>query len=250
MNQGQSTDFRAWEYAHAGDYHRNLDPNWSYTPTYLRKMAFVRAFVTSLPRSTKFIDIACGEGVLVEDFRKEGWNIEGLDLNYESEYVRQGDVRAMPYDDGSFDVVVFLDAFEHLAFVDQPKALADVRRILRPGGILVMSAPNLAHLNSRVRMLLKGGLDRTDIEINHVGERPIWEYEELLKQAGFTLEQKIGVTLTVPYIYRSLICKHAAKLRWLHDALEPVAKAFPSLAMVTIFVCTNGSAPPSSDGRS
>jgi 2-polyprenyl-3-methyl-5-hydroxy-6-metoxy-1,4-benzoquinol methylase len=88
-------------YARAGDYHRNLDSNWSCMPTYLRKMAFVRAFVTSLPRSTKFIDIACGEGVLVEDFRNKGWRIEGLDLNYESEFVRQGDIRAMPYGDGS-----------------------------------------------------------------------------------------------------------------------------------------------------
>jgi len=34
--------YRSWEYARHGDYHRNLDPNWSYTPTYLRKMTFIK----------------------------------------------------------------------------------------------------------------------------------------------------------------------------------------------------------------
>ena len=32
-----------------GDYHRNLDPNWSYTPTYLQKMAILKRFLQQLP---------------------------------------------------------------------------------------------------------------------------------------------------------------------------------------------------------
>lgn len=39
-----ATNFGGWEYARKGDYHRKLDPNWSYTPTYLRKMHYVRSF--------------------------------------------------------------------------------------------------------------------------------------------------------------------------------------------------------------
>lgn len=204
--------YRGWEYARKGDYHHYLDPNWSYTPTYLRKIAFVQQFIESLPMTKKILDVGCGEGVLVEEFRKKGWAIEGLDMNYESEFVQRGDVKDMPYADASFDLIVCLDTLEHLTFEDQPKALSEIHRSLKPDGHLVMSVPNLAHLNSRVRFLLCGKLDRTDIELNHLGERPIWEYEQLLKKCGFYLLKRIGITLTLPYVYRRVICKHPAKL--------------------------------------
>ena len=231
------TEYRGWEYARLGDYHRNPDPNWSYTPTYLHKMEFVRRIVESLPRDSRILDAGCGEGVLVEEYCQKGWHVEGLDLNYESEYVRRGDVRDMPYPDVSLDAALFLDTLEHLAYEDQTKALSEIHRILRPGGYLILSVPNLAHLNSRVRFLLKGRLDRTDAETNHVGERPLWENEKLLRKSGFAIKERIGVTLTLPVVYRRVICKRPGRYRWLHDALEPFARVFPSLAMLTIFVC-------------
>ncbi len=240
MQKSNKMTYRGWEYARVGDYHKNLDPNWSYTPTYLQKMAFVSQFIQSLPRAAKVLDVGCGEGVLVEEFRQKGWDIEGLDLNYESESVRRGDVREIPYPDASFDTVLFLDTLEHLAFEDQPKALSEINRVLKPSGYLVLSVPNLAHLNSRIRFLLKGRLDRTDVETNHIGERPLWEYEQLLKQRGYSVLQRVGTSFTLPLIYRRIICRRPAKYRWVHDALEPLARAFPALAMVTIFVCQKG----------
>lgn len=64
-------NFRGWEYARIGDYHRNLDPNWCYTPTYLHKMAFIRKFISSLPHNVKILDAGCGEEVLVEEFLRK-----------------------------------------------------------------------------------------------------------------------------------------------------------------------------------
>lgn len=233
------TPYRGWEYARVGDYHRNLDPNWSYTPTYIRKMAFIRRYIASLPQTTKILDAGCGEGVLVEEFRQRGWQIEGLDLNYESEFVQLGDVRAMPYSDSSFDVVLFLDTLEHLSFEDQPKALQEIHRVLRPGGFLVVSVPNLAHLNSRFTLLFRGALDRTDTETNHPGERPFRENLALLRENGFRINHTSGITLTVPLLYRRVICRQPAQFRWLHDLLEPLAT--PPLAMVNVFICQRSS---------
>jgi glycosyltransferase involved in cell wall biosynthesis/SAM-dependent methyltransferase/predicted O-methyltransferase YrrM len=247
MQKINGLTYRGWEYARLGDYHKNLDPNWSYTPTYLKKMAFVRQFVHSQSRAAKILDVACGEGVLVEEFREKGWHIEGLDLNYESECVRRGDVRNLPYPDACFDAVLFLDALEHLAFEDQAKALSEIHRILKARGYLVLSVPNLAHLNSRIRFLLKGNLDRTDIETIHIGERPLSEYQRLLKQCGFSTLKYIGISFTLPFIYRRVICRRPAKFKWLHDLLEPLARAVPSLAMLTIFICQKGSEPPTGD---
>jgi SAM-dependent methyltransferase len=198
-------------------------------------MAFVRKFLESLPCSVKIVDAGCGEGVLVEEFRQRGRDIEGLDLNYESEFVRRGDVRDMPYPDASLDVVLFLDTLEHLAFEDQPKALSEIHRVLKPGGHLIISVPNLAHLNSRAWLLLRGSLDRTDIETNHPGERPIGENIALLRTNGFRIVHTKGITLTVPWLYRQLICRNPARFRWLHDWLDHFA--IPSLAMLNLFIC-------------
>lgn len=228
-------EYRGWEYARIGDYHRNLDPNWSYTPTYLRKMALVRREIEAKGKSARILDAGCGEGVLVEEFRSQGYSIVGLDLNYESALVRRGSVLAMPYEDGAFDLVLFLDVFEHLTFLDQPAALTEIHRVLAPGGALVASIPNLAHWNSRFRMALSGRLDRTDVDTNHVGERPYQENRHLIRKAGFEIVRTKGITLTVPLLYRGLICHRPAWFKWLHDLLELFAT--PSLAMITLFFC-------------
>jgi SAM-dependent methyltransferase len=229
---------RGWVYAEQGDYHRNLDPNWSYTPTYLRKRAEVRRFMEHIPKDALTLDIGCGEGVVVEEFREKGYRICGIDQNYESDLVQRGDVLGLPFADGEASAILLLDVFEHLHYADQPRALAELLRVLRPDGKLLMTIPNLLHFNSRVRSFFKGRLDRTDIEINHVGERPYMENVRLIQRSGLRIESVKGLTLTVPYVYRRMICRHAKRLRWLHDSFEPLAGALPSLAMINVFQCS------------
>ncbi|MEI8349050.1 MAG: class I SAM-dependent methyltransferase [Candidatus Omnitrophota bacterium] len=227
--------YRDWEYKRLGDYHRNLDPNWSYTPTYLVKMKYIRNYLHSLPKNLRILDAGCGEGVLVEEFLTKGYQITGIDLNYESEYVQRADILHLPYPDNTFDVILMLDMIEHISFEDQPRALSEAKRVLRPDGALVMSVPNLVHLNSRVRNLLTGKFDRTDKEENHPGERPYKENIMLLTNAGFDIKKIKGITLTMPFIYRGIICRRPARFRWLHDILNIFA--IPQLAMINIFVC-------------
>lgn len=227
--------YRGWEYAKKGDYHKNLDPNWSYTPTYLKKMKYIRNFLDNLSLKTKILDAGCGEGVLIEEYRLKGYFIEGIDLNYESAYVRRGNILEMPYPDNTFDVVLCFDVFEHIDFKDQLQCLREIKRILVDGGKLLISIPNLAHLTSRVCFFFTGNLDRSDIETNHIGERPIKENIKLLQSAGFRIIKIKGITLTFPFVYRRIICRNPAKFRWFHNSLEPFA--IPSLAMLNIFLC-------------
>jgi len=236
IEPSEQQHYRGWEYERLGDYHRQLDPNWSYTPTYLRKMAYIRSRIEMLIGPEKpILDAGCGEGVLVEEYRRKGWNIVGLDLNYKSDLVQQGDILSMPFGDRQFEAVLCLDALEHIAFADQRKALMEIGRVLRPGGWLFMSVPNLAHLNSRFALMFRGAIDRTDIDTNHPGERPAGEYKALLKTHGFSQVESKGITLTVPLVYRYVICRNPSRYRWLHDLFEYLA--LPSIAMINVFVC-------------
>lgn len=131
---------RGGEYVTRGEYHRAPDPNWEFYPTYLAKLEAVRAWLDKSPRGIRVLDAGCGEGVLVEEYANR-LAIEGIDPNYSSERVRTGSLTDLPFADGTFDRALCLDVLEHLSFEDQPRALAELFRTLKPGGELLVWYP-------------------------------------------------------------------------------------------------------------
>lgn len=222
---------RGGEYATRGDYHRQPDPEWNYYPTYRAKLARVRRYLDALPPATRVLDAGCGEGVIVETYAGR-LRIEGLDEHYASPHVRQGSITSLPYGDAAFDRVLCLDVLEHLTFEDQPRALAELHRVLAPGGELLVSVPNLAHLQSRVQFALRGRLIRTASELKHPGDRPATEYIRLAERAGFRLAARRGVFPTIPVITH-LIRRHPVRLAWLHDLLTTLVP-LPGLAFLNL----------------
>ena len=208
---------RAGEYAARGDYHRAVDPDWNYYPTYIAKLSAVRKWLDALPSGTRVLDAGCGEGILVEEYAGR-LAIEGIDANYASPHVRQGSLAALPYSDGAFDRAMCLDVLEHLTWDDQPKALAELFRVLKPGGELLVSVPNLAHLQSRIQFLLRGRLVRTASEAKHPGDRPAHEYIAMGRRVGFVLADRRGIFPTVPVLTR-LIRQNPRTLLPLHRLL-------------------------------
>lgn len=208
---------RRGEYAARGDYHRTLDPNWEFYPTYIAKMRAVRRYLEALPKDVRVLDAGCGEGILVDEFAGR-IDIVGVDANYASDRVREGSVTALPFPDGSFDRALCLDVLEHLTYEDQPRAFAELHRVLRPGGELFVSVPNLAHLQSRIQFLLRGRLIRTASEIKHPGDRPVFEYRRMAARAGFELIRRDGIFPTVPVVTH-FIRRNPRALAPLHRAL-------------------------------
>jgi 2-polyprenyl-3-methyl-5-hydroxy-6-metoxy-1,4-benzoquinol methylase len=208
---------RRGEYAARGDYHRAPDPSGEFYPTYIAKLAAVRRWLDALPSGTRVLDAGCGEGVLVDEYGGR-LSIEGMDPNYSSDRVRTGSLTELPYDGATFDRALCLDVLEHLTFEEQPVALSELYRVLRPRGELLVSVPNLAHLQSRVHFLLLGRLVRTASEQKHPGDRPAADYIRMAERAGFTLIARSGIFPTVPIVTR-FIRRHPQRLLPLHRLL-------------------------------
>ena len=205
------------EYATRGDYHRTPDPDWDYYPTYVAKLAWMRRYLDALPASARVLDAGCGEGILVEEYASR-LRIEGIDDNYSSTHVRRGSLLALPFADATFDVVLCLDVLEHLTFADQPNALRELRRVMTPQAELVVTVPNLAHLQSRINFLIAGRLIRTASEVKHPGDRPLADYERLASAAGLELVQRSGIFPTLPVVTPWIRRKPRARA-WLHRLL-------------------------------
>jgi len=208
---------RTGEYAERGDYHRELSKTWEFYPTYLAKMAMVRGYLSALPAATRVLDAGCGEGVLVDEFQAR-LDIVGVDPNYASPRVTTGSLAALPFPAASFDRGLCLDVLEHLTFDEQGPALAELFRVVKPGGELLVSVPNLAHLQSRVHFLFLGRLIHTASLAKHPGDRPADEFVDLATRAGFRLTSRRGIFPTVPILTR-WIRKSPERLHWLHKLL-------------------------------
>ncbi len=98
------------------------------------------------------LDVACGTGYGLEMYARAGAaKVTGVDVDPEAveqatarhgevATVRQGDLRDLPLEDDSFDVVTCFETIEH---VEGPEAgIAELRRVLKPKGVLVISSPN------------------------------------------------------------------------------------------------------------
>jgi SAM-dependent methyltransferase len=98
------------------------------------------------------LDIASGEGYGSSILGQVAAKVNGTDLlaeavdfarqHYGTESVTfsQGDVRNIPHPDAAFDVVVSFETLEHVT--EHERFMAEIKRVLRPGGLLVMSSPD------------------------------------------------------------------------------------------------------------
>lgn len=106
----------------------------------------------------RVIDVGCGPGVMVEAVLARGGTFEGLDLSPEmvreaaEKYghlqgvsFKQGNIEAMDLPDESYDQVICMAVTEYLSSPDL--ALAEIVRVLRPGGIAIVTTPKRWHID-------------------------------------------------------------------------------------------------------
>lgn len=118
----------------------------------------VRAMLGLLRRpaaGTRLLDVGCSSGAFLAAAAAEGLTVAGVEPSPEAaESARRagfdvftGLLEDAGHPDGSFDLVTLVEVLEHLA--DPGALLRECRRILRPGGIVLVTTPNAASWTAR-----------------------------------------------------------------------------------------------------
>ena len=103
--------------------------------------------------------------------------------NYVPNHLIQADAYYLPFRDGEFDAVIMTEVIEHID--DQHQVIAEVARVLKQGGLFIISAPNR-------------NISRFARIPGHVHELTYREISQLLVSEGFEILERKGST--IPYV--------------------------------------------------
>jgi 2-polyprenyl-3-methyl-5-hydroxy-6-metoxy-1,4-benzoquinol methylase len=129
--------------------------NWSGEAGRRRWERRVRFIAERLPQGARVLEVGCGTGLLTDALAERGIPVVAIDVSPDliararTRTARRANVAlsvqnayAAAIRDGAFDAIVGISVLHHL---DLAAALAEFRRVLRPGGKLLFSEPNMAN---------------------------------------------------------------------------------------------------------
>jgi SAM-dependent methyltransferase len=163
-------------------FYENPDTPLNSGPDRARRQARMLAgILRDVTGSALILDVGCGDGSALAVAATQNQRHRFAGIDWSADALRQARARRLmvlrgsvsprlPIADGAVDVVIMSELIEHL--VDPDGAVAEVRRVLRPGGSLLLSTPNLAAWYNRG--LLAVGIQPvfSEVSLNGVFGRP------------------------------------------------------------------------------
>jgi 2-polyprenyl-3-methyl-5-hydroxy-6-metoxy-1,4-benzoquinol methylase len=115
-----------------------------------RAQRHIRRLIRHASKPGRLLEVGAGDGYFLHAAREAGWQVEGLELS-EPRIARAKEwfqlslhckeLSAAPFEPGSFDAISMFQLIEH---VHDPKAILNkASSLLRPGGLLMISTPNV-----------------------------------------------------------------------------------------------------------
>lgn len=160
----------------------------------------VVALLQQVPGVRSVLDIPCGRGAFTRRLGELRLEVHCADVAYEPDgevggHYRRADMNErLPFADGELDAVVCIDGIEH---IERPYDFTvECARVLRPGGIVLLSTPNISSLRSRWRWLLTGfhhgrkaPLDEENVTpLHHINMMEFPKMRYMLHRAGFRID--------------------------------------------------------------
>jgi 2-polyprenyl-3-methyl-5-hydroxy-6-metoxy-1,4-benzoquinol methylase len=149
-------------------------------------------------RGRRLLDVGAADGLLSRQLTACGWRVTAIEgdpalaqvgARYCERMITLNLDREIPVGEGPFDVIVYGDVLEHL--VDPLRVLVELDRGLGPGGFVIISVPNIAHL--WIRLLLLVGrfdyLDRGILDHSHLRFFTERSMRAMLAAAGLSIER-------------------------------------------------------------
>lgn len=155
--------------------------------SYLRTARAQVQLIQRHAKGTNLLDIGCAQGFFLFSASRAGYAVRGVELSGDAaEYARQEfglDIEVKPFEEmefpeDCFDVVTLWQTLEHVPLPLQ--TLLEVRRILKPGGLVAVSTPDIEAFPSR--LLGKRWWDIKRLHINQFSTRTL---VDILRKAGF-----------------------------------------------------------------
>ena len=197
------------------------------------------------------LDAGAADGFLAELMTRRGWTVTALECDPIQADRARGKchevivadlAEAAPKLAGPYDAIVYGDVLEHLS--DPLPALLSVNRHLAPGGVVIASVPNVAHLWVRLSLLLgrfeyadRGILDRT-----HLRFFTRRTFTRFLGEAGLEVQELRVTPVPLPLVVPPRL--HGGWLRTTHALGAWASTRWPSgLAYQFVAACRPASAP-------
>lgn len=164
----------------------------------VRDYASTRALLRQrFPDRGKLLEVGSGLGFLLDYFRKDGWEVMGVEPNEGlNRYARKSlNLDVLPvilpeakFSDASFDVVLMMHVIEHVP--DPTDTLREIHRVLKPGGMLVMETPRYDTLMFK----LLGARERSLSCEGHIYFFTSRTLDEIARKTGYRVERsdKVG----------------------------------------------------------
>jgi len=192
----------------------------------------------------KALDVGCGDGARYgARVHASGVEVHGVDISevaVESARARGIDARVasladpLPHANATFDVVICLEVLEHL--VDPAIVAREIARVLKPGGLALLSVPNSAFWATRVELMFRGHFNPRGSPVTqraspwrdpHLRFFNFGSIEAMLAEGGLRTVRTGGLEcqfLRVHGAERVLGSKS-----WLDAPLSAIGRAWPSL---------------------
>ena len=176
----------------------------------------VAHYSADIPRKARVLDLGCGNGAMTASFLDRGWELVCVDTSQSGLALARrrwpqirfeyGDVTGDLSRLGTFDAILSTEVVEHL-FLPQHFA-RNAYRLLKPGGMLVLSTPYHGWLKN-VAIAVTNGADAHYQPLNERGHIKFWSVStlsQLLWEAGFTDLEYTGAG-RIPYLWKTMVMR-------------------------------------------